>query len=189
MVRRRHSHSRRIAGETTGKRSVQRAITRRHPRCARDDVRRTSGTTRTRCHHRAEDEVMRLRLVAGFVAIALCSRDLRAQRGADGFSDLRIDGNGIDALSTTVGSGFEGHTTAYALTWIARLARLNLTFDPQLAAMSTRLSIPPHDRSAAAALLEVARESRISVRVSASGQIVVAALPAPAVVQMRIDTV
>jgi len=62
---------------------------------------------------------MRFRLVAGLVAIALCSRDLRAQRGADGFSDLRIDGNGIDALSTTVGSGFEGQTTAYALTWIA----------------------------------------------------------------------
>jgi len=133
--------------------------------------------------------MMRFRLVAGLVAIALCSQDLRAQRGADGFSDLRIDGNGIDALSTTVGSGFEGQTTAYALTWIARLARLNLTFDPQLAAMSTRLSIPPHDRSAAAALLEVARESRISVRVSASGQIVVAPLPAPPVVQARADTV
>jgi len=131
----------------------------------------------------------RLRFVACVVAIALGGQELRAQRGGDaGFTDLRIDGNGIDALGTTIGSGFEGQTTAYALTWIARLARLNLTLDPQLTAMATRLAIPPHNRSAAAALLEVARESRVSVRVSASGQIVVAPLPALAVVQTRVDT-
>ncbi len=123
------------------------------------------------------------------IAVVVCGSPLSAQRGADAaYTELRIDGNGIDALGTTIGSGFAGQTTAYALAWIARLAKLNLTFDPQLAAMSTQLSIPPHDRSAAAALLEVARESRISVRVSSSGQIVVAPLPARAVVQARIDS-
>jgi hypothetical protein len=120
---------------------------------------------------------------AGIVATTLMvfAAPIRAQRGTDStaFADLRIDGNGIAALDKTIGAGFVDQTTAWALTWVAQTARLNLTFDPRLEAMATRLSIPPHERSAAAALLEIARVSRISVRVSASGQIVVAPLPIP----------
>lgn len=114
-------------------------------------------------------------------ALALCGKPLYAQRSTDPvFTDLRLDGNGIEALGKNIGSGFAGQTTAWALTWIAQTARLNLTFDPHLDVMSTRLNIAPHERTAAAALLEVARESRVGIRVSASGQIVVTPLrPAP----------
>src|SRR6185503_18040600 len=51
---------------------------------------------------------------------------------------------------------------------------------PQLPELRTTLTIGAHARSAASALLEVARESRLRVRVSREGQIVVAALPAVA---------
>lgn len=121
------------------------------------------------------------------VLVVLCGHDLEGQRAdSSALEDLRIDGNGVLALTRTIGSGFAGQTTAAALTWIAQTARLNVTFDPHLGAMSTRLSIAPHDRSAAAALLEVARESRITIRVSSMGQIVVLALSAPAEARPRV---
>jgi hypothetical protein len=110
-----------------------------------------------------------------------------AQNRADSatFAELRADGNGIASLRATIADGFVDQTTAAALTRIAQTARLNLTFDPRLDAMSTRLAIAPHERTAAVALLEVARASGISVRVSMAGQIVVGPRPLPVATQAR----
>jgi hypothetical protein len=93
------------------------------------------------------------------------------------FADLRADGNGVAALRTTIWAGFTGQRASDALKTIGTQARLNITFDPELPELRTTLTIRAHARSAAAALLEVARESRLRVRVSREGQVVVAALP------------
>jgi hypothetical protein len=90
---------------------------------------------------------------------------------------LRADGNGVAALRAMILVGFTGQRASDALKTVADQAQLNITFDPQLPELRTTLTIGAHARSAASALLEVARESRLRVRVSREGQVVVAALP------------
>ncbi len=93
------------------------------------------------------------------------------------FADLNVDGNGIAALRTPISMGFAGQRASVALKTIAEQAQLSITFDPQLPELRTTITIIAHTRSAASALLEVARESRIRVRVSSDGQVIVVALP------------
>jgi hypothetical protein len=96
------------------------------------------------------------------------------------FADLRMDGNGVAALRTTIHVAFTGQRASDALKIIADQAQLNITFDPRLPELRTLVTIAAHVRSAASALIEVARASRLRVRVSREGQIVVTALPVAA---------
>jgi len=99
------------------------------------------------------------------------------------FVAVRADGNGMPALRTTVRLGFTNEPAAGALTAIARAARLNLTFDPLLSNLRTRITMPASERSAAVALLEVGTRAALQVSVSARGQVVVAAAPATGVLR------
>lgn len=93
------------------------------------------------------------------------------------FAVMRVDGNGIAALQTTVRMGFTGESAASAFMIIARAARLNITFSPELARLQTPVIAPAAARSAAAALLDVAGRSSLQLRVSSRGDIVVVAVP------------
>jgi hypothetical protein len=110
-------------------------------------------------------------LAAGRVPAQTVARDSSA------FVDLRQDGNGVAALREMIRVGFSEQSASSALTTIAAQARLNLTFDPRLPGLETKISIAAHDRSVADALLEVARASHVLVRVSSRGQLVVVAAP------------
>jgi hypothetical protein len=100
----------------------------------------------------------------------------QSARDSVAFVQLRGDGNGITALRTTIRSGFDGPASK-AVSAIAVLAALNLTFDPSQASLARIVSIAAHERTAAVALLEVAVATRLRVRVSREGQIVVDAIP------------
>ena len=105
------------------------------------------------------------------------------------FTDLKAEGNGLAALRTTISVGFTGTSARDALQTVAYQARLNITFDPRLPELRTTVTIAAHDRSAAAALLEVARASGLRVRVSREGQVVFAALPVVASQPSGRDTI
>src|SRR3954466_543613 len=112
-------------------------------------------------------------VLLGFALVA-GPRETRAQIRADSaFSDLRRDGNGIAALQTIISLGFTELPASEALRAVATSARLNLTFDPLLPGLSTKMSIARHDRTAAAALLEIALPAGLRVRVSSTGQVIV----------------
>jgi hypothetical protein len=111
--------------------------------------------------------------VAPAVALIALGHVAGAQRPDSSFAALRSDGNGIPALQTLITDGFAEQTAAVAFTRVATLARLNLTLDPQLAALSSKISIAARPRTAAVALVEIAMQSHVSVRVSTRGQIVV----------------
>jgi hypothetical protein len=113
----------------------------------------------------------------GVAAFLLCAvvGGLDAQSAR--FELLRRDGNDIPALGAQITRGFAGETASAAFQAIANEARLNLTFDPRLDGLETKLAIPPHVRTAAVALLEVAEASRLVVRVSSIGQLIVGAAP------------
>ncbi len=110
-------------------------------------------------------------------ALPAIARAQGSQPDTATFADLRADGNGVAALRATISVGFAGQRASDALKTIAEQAQLNMTFDPRLPELRAMLTIGAHERTAASALLEVARESRIRVRVSREGHVVVAALP------------
>jgi hypothetical protein len=94
------------------------------------------------------------------------------------FADLRADGNGVAALRTTIRVGFTGQRASDALktsrTRRSSTSRSIHSF-PSCArrSRSARTSARRRPRCS-----KVARESRLRVRVSREGQVVVAALPA-----------
>ena len=92
------------------------------------------------------------------------------------FVALRADGNGRAELQTLITAGFAREAASAAIGAIADQARLNITLDPRLAGLSTKVTIAPHARTAAAALIEVATASQLSVRISPRGQLIVADL-------------
>lgn len=94
------------------------------------------------------------------------------------FTDLRRDGNGLSPLLAPIAAGFDRQPADVALRTVAALAHLNLTYDPHLPGLTTPVTIAAHNRTAAAALLEIAESANVRVRVAASGQLVVVA-PAP----------
>jgi hypothetical protein len=115
------------------------------------------------------------------LSMMLASAAMGQRAEAPAFADLRADGNDRAELRATISIGFDRQPAAAAFSIIADRARLNVTFDPHLPGLETRVILVPRDRTVAAALLEVARASRMLVRVSASGQIVVVATPNPVV--------
>lgn len=108
------------------------------------------------------------------VSSAVAPRALAAQLPHDSssFVALNANGNGIAALRTTIRAGFSGRA-AMALSAIAVLAGLNITYEPALPALGRDVSIAPRDRAAAVALLEIAKSAKLRMRVSPRGQIVV----------------
>ena len=113
-----------------------------------------------------------------FALVAFAAVRGHAQRpDSSAFSELRADGNGVARLRAIINVGFDNQTAAGAFTDIAERARLNLTMDPTLVELDRRVIIPPHERSVAVALLEIARISGVAVRVSARGQVVIVARP------------
>ncbi|MFI5230287.1 MAG: TonB-dependent receptor plug domain-containing protein, partial [Gemmatimonadales bacterium] len=105
--------------------------------------------------------------------VAAAQASMTRPRVDTSFEDLRPDGNGIDGLRTRVILGFDGARASQALHMIATLAELNLTLDAELPELDRRVTIDGHSRSAAEALLEVASASRLRLRVSRAGQLVV----------------
>ena len=109
-------------------------------------------------------------------ALTLAVRVLGAQSGSPAsFVDLRPDGNGLAALRLAITNAFTGVTAAQSIVMIARNTHIDVTFDPELAELKTTLAIRAHERSVAAALLEIADGSRTRMRVSPTGQIIVVA--------------
>lgn len=118
-----------------------------------------------------------LAMLIAVSAFGIGPRTVRAQVvDSSTFATLKADGNGVAALRVVLREGFENATAANALTTIASLARLNLTFDPSLAKLRTRITLAGHDRTAAVALMEIASLASLEVRVSKRGEIVVAEL-------------
>ena len=113
------------------------------------------------------------------LAVTLAS-PLTAQDGSDSKRGVALlpDGNGVPALRTFVSDAFDNLPVRDALTIVAVRARLNITFDARLPEVETRITIPAHDRTAANALLEIARIARLRVNVLPSGQLLVL-LPVP----------
>lgn len=111
------------------------------------------------------------------VSMVLASAAMAQRAESTSFADLRADGNDRPELRATISLGFDQTPASTAFSLIADRARLNLTFDPRLSGLETKVIILPRDRTVAAALLEVARASRVLVRVSTSGQIIVVATP------------
>jgi hypothetical protein len=110
--------------------------------------------------------MMRRLLVALLISSAAQAQD-------SAFALLRIDGNGIAAMRTVITISFDGPTAGEAFATVAQQAQLNITLDPSLSGMNRRMSITPHERTAAVALLEIAQASRLRVRVSPDGQVIV----------------
>lgn len=125
-------------------------------------------------------------VVAVAIAGAAFASTAGAQRAdSSTFADLREDGNGLAELRATITVGFDKRTAAAALAIIADRARLNLTFDPHLVELDTKVTILPRERRVAVALLEVARASRVLIRVSPRGHLVVVGASPAAVVSRR----
>ncbi len=121
-------------------------------------------------------------LVMSVIVVALASlgRGAAAQGGVNAaarFADLEPGGNRVDALRTTIHIGFPFSTARAALVDIAAAAHLDLTFDATLPGLTTPVSIAPHDRTIAAALIEVADSSKLRVRVGPAGELIVVARP------------
>jgi len=120
--------------------------------------------------------------IAGVIIIALASigRGAAAQGGVNAaarFADLEPGGNRVEALRATIHIGFPFSTARAAFVDIAAAAHLDLTFDASLPGLTTPVSIAPHDRTIAAALLEVADSTRLRVRVGPAGELIVVARP------------
>lgn len=96
------------------------------------------------------------------------------------FNELRADGNGVAALRATTTLGFVGTSAESAIQAVAAAARLNVTYDPSLAGLRVNLAIKPYERSIAAALIEIGRASRLRLRVSAQGDVIIDDAPRPA---------
>jgi hypothetical protein len=114
-------------------------------------------------------------LLLAVVATAIAS--VAGAQAADRFVDLDSAGNQIAALHTTIRVGFPYSTARAALADIAAAAHLDLTFDAKLPGLTTPISVAPHERTIAVALLEVADASNLRVRVGAGGALVVVARP------------
>src|SRR5674476_389273 len=88
-----------------------------------------------------------------------------ARANADKGAPLQSYGNVVPALRTSVSEGFDNLPVREALTIVAVRARLSLTFDPAISGMDTRITIAAHDRTAANALLEIARVAHLRINV------------------------
>jgi hypothetical protein len=117
-------------------------------------------------------------MIRSMMLLALAASTATAQsRDSTAFTDLRADANEHADLRAIISIGCDRQTAASAFAIIADRARLNLTFDPRLRGLETKVVIPPRERTVAAALVEVARASRVVVRVSRRGQLIVVAAP------------
>jgi hypothetical protein len=120
--------------------------------------------------------------IMGAIVIALASigGGAAAQGGVNAaarFADLEPGGNRVEALRATIHFGFPFSTARAALVDLAAAAHLDLTFDASIPGLTTPVSIAPHDRTIAAALIEVADSSRLRVRVGPAGELIVVARP------------
>ncbi|CAN5424509.1 TonB-dependent receptor [soil metagenome] len=116
------------------------------------------------------------------LALAVLSggQTITAQQPADSsaFSELRADGSGVVALRGVTTQGFTRVSAESAIQALAASAHLNVTYDPALAGLRTMISVRPVERTIAAALTEIGIASRLRIRVSRRGDIVIdAALP------------
>ena len=114
-----------------------------------------------------------------FVLVLIATTATAQQVDRTAFADLRADGNDRPELRAMIAIGFDNLAAANAFSAVADRARLNLTFDPRLPGLETRVTLLPRERTVAGALLEIAKASRVVVRVSSRGQMVVVAAPQP----------
>lgn len=126
-----------------------------------------------------------------FALVLLATTAAAQQVDPAAFADLRADGNDRPELRAAIAIGIDNLTAANAFSVVADRARLNLTFDPRLPGLETRVTLLPRKRTVAGALLEIAKASRVVVRVSSRGQMVVVAASQPVVANrspQRADT-
>ncbi|MES2179919.1 MAG: TonB-dependent receptor plug domain-containing protein [Gemmatimonadota bacterium] len=115
----------------------------------------------------------RTRSLAFMFLLAIVPASAHAQQvDSAAFSALRPDGNNVSALRTNVFLGFGNQPARTVFVTIAGLVGLNLTFDPGLSELDARVTVNPHDRSAAVALQEIARQVSLQVLVSLRGNII-----------------
>src|SRR5688572_22805898 len=88
------------------------------------------------------------------------------------FTPLKSDGNGIAALQQAYAVRFDG-TVAAAIRLVAQTAGVDISFDPSLPGLSSRVALGGSRESAARLLLRIVENSPLSIRVSQSGQIVI----------------
>ena len=115
-------------------------------------------------------------VVAMLVAVTGISR-AQSDRRDSSFVDLRRDGNGFAQLSTRLAFAIERQTADVALRSVAATARLNLTFDPGLAGLSTLVTVPLRTRTVAATLIEIADAANLRMRVGNAAQLIVVRIP------------
>ena len=112
------------------------------------------------------------------IALAMSAARLQAQQvDSATFVPLRADGNGVSSLASPIGIGFTTQPAKGALLVVAALAQLNLTLPTSLPELDTRITVKAHDRTAAAALLEIAKLASLGISVSPRGQLIVGRAP------------
>ncbi len=104
--------------------------------------------------------------------VALMSTEARAQ-DSTAFVDLKPDGSGLVSLRAHVQGGVASRMALAAFTSVAIEAHISITLETTHPNFQTVVTIAPHDRSAAMALLEIAQACDARVLVSLRGQIVI----------------
>jgi len=112
------------------------------------------------------------------IAVVLAIKPIWAQGGRDTlFQELRSDGNSVAALQQRIALTTTKGTAESLMREIAIAARLNVTFDVAAGARSSEVAVSVEPQAVATLLLSIARQARLQVRVSASGQLVVLSAP------------
>ena len=118
--------------------------------------------------------------IASIVLTAARMAAAQTVRGDSAFTDLHRDGNGIAALTASISTAFADVSAASALRAIAMSSRIDLTFDPSLPGLAKRVLVSSHERTVAAAILEITEPSGLRPRVSTSGAVIIVTAPASA---------
>src|SRR4029079_13386793 len=154
-----------------------RGNSRRHSQCARCDqpFRVSARWSQTRLSTRTP--IMRIVAMVA-IAVVLAIKPIWAQGGRDTlFQELRSDGNSVAALQQRIALTTTKGTAESLMREIAIAARLNVTFDVAAGARSSEVAVSVEPQAVATLLLSIARQARLQVRVSASGQLVVLSAP------------
>ncbi len=136
---------------------------------------RLASSPALRRHARA---VITLLQLLGIACLAVAPPARAQEMATSQFVPLRPDGNGVAWLRRPLGVVVDTTTVARALQAVARQAGLNLTFDPYLSGLDAPAPRPSISGRVAEALLVILSATRLEARVSASGELVLAPLPA-----------
>ena len=115
------------------------------------------------------------------ISLAATSLSARSQSSSrSGFTPLAADSPNSPALAAPVTVIFADTPLSDIVSAIAKQAGLSLTFDPTLPGLDRKVSVSLTSTPAARALLRALDNTPIQAMVSASGQVVLVARPAPA---------